>query len=334
MTQDPSKHGGYRITRKTVELHNCPNDGWVILDNSVYDVTMFIEKHPGGAEILVKHLGKDVSETMRSNPHQHSKVAFQMLDKYHIGYLTDKPGEVARNPNIDPKTGTPLVDWKKPILPQVGAMGDKYQEWVHSFPTSDHSVQLFPNEFIESFTKCPWYYPLVFWLPIFVVLTWYYIIPGNTLFTFIPLFLIGYFSWLSFEYSLHRFIFHMNTKNYFMNIIHFLIHGQHHITPMDCNRLVFPPIPAVLVSSPVLITMPYLLGKSYGCAFLLGFGVGYLAYDMTHYWIHHSVPSWSFLKNQKTRHIHHHYFQPDVNFGISNPLIDIICGTLCKSKEL
>jgi len=126
----------------------------------------------------------------------------------------------------------------------------------------------------------------------------------------------------------------MKTTGYAMNILHFLIHGHHHITPMDGDRLVFPPIPALLIVSPIWIASPLLLGYQGGYSFLLGFGVGYLSYDMTHYFIHHGVPKWKWLKDQKTRHIHHHYFQPNINYGISNHLFDIICGTLADEKEL
>lgn len=38
---------------------------YIIIDNKLYDVTDFIEDHPGGAAVLMTHVGKDASGTMR-----------------------------------------------------------------------------------------------------------------------------------------------------------------------------------------------------------------------------------------------------------------------------
>lgn len=74
-----------RITLKEVEKHNTIDDGWIILDNKVYNVTNFINKHPGG-NIIKIGLGKDITKLFKSI--QHSDMAFTILQKYLIGYLT------------------------------------------------------------------------------------------------------------------------------------------------------------------------------------------------------------------------------------------------------
>lgn len=56
------------------------------------------------------------------------------------------------------------VDWTKPILWQVGNLGDKYEEWVHS-PT-DKSLRLFRNDFVETFSKAYWWTVPLFWVPV------------------------------------------------------------------------------------------------------------------------------------------------------------------------
>ena len=71
-----------------VAKHCTPNDCWVVVHGSVYDVTAFVPKHPGGALIYVK-AGGDCSQLFDSyHPHSASRV----LDKYIIGALA--PGEV------------------------------------------------------------------------------------------------------------------------------------------------------------------------------------------------------------------------------------------------
>ncbi len=73
-----------------VSKHNTEKSLWITHNNKVYDVTDFAQRHPGGAPVLCKHAGQDVSHFM-SDPvsHTHSKVAYQILNKYCIGDLGD-----------------------------------------------------------------------------------------------------------------------------------------------------------------------------------------------------------------------------------------------------
>lgn len=328
---------GYALTRKVVSHHAAANDAWVINKGSVFDVTVFLESHPGGADILLDKLGADVTSVMEGvdgKLHTHSAFAYKLLAKYKIGELVDKEeGDVAIDGNIDPDTGETLVKWDQPILHQVGMLGVKYDRWIHSFPTTDHTVKMFANDTIENMTKCPWYIPLFFWIPIIIAesVHYVYLIDGlrnlNVL-LIAAMATIGAVCWLLFEYTLHRFVFHMETTGYLANIVHFIIHGHHHITPMDFDRLVFPPVPAMMLALPFWMGAPRILGTHAGYPWLIGFALGYLVYDMTHFWIHHAVPKNVFFKMQKRRHVHHHYFQHTVNFGISNPLFDVVFGTL------
>lgn len=40
---------------------------FIIIDKKVYDVTEFIEDHPGGAQVLLTHVGKDASGIEKNN---------------------------------------------------------------------------------------------------------------------------------------------------------------------------------------------------------------------------------------------------------------------------
>mmetsp|Transcript_14767 Transcript_14767/g.28588 ORF Transcript_14767/g.28588 Transcript_14767/m.28588 type:complete len:646 (+) Transcript_14767:88-2025(+) len=59
-------------TMDEVATHNKKDDCWVILHGKVYDVTEFLENHPGGAKAILLYGGKDASE------------AFDMLHKQEI----------------------------------------------------------------------------------------------------------------------------------------------------------------------------------------------------------------------------------------------------------
>ena len=49
------------LTRSEVEKHNTSSKGiWVIRGNKVYDITEFVQNHPGGASKIMLAAGKSV----------------------------------------------------------------------------------------------------------------------------------------------------------------------------------------------------------------------------------------------------------------------------------
>ncbi|CAL5874858.1 uncharacterized protein PFLUO_LOCUS9160 [Penicillium psychrofluorescens] len=51
------------FTPADVASHNTADNGlYIIVDSNVYDVTEFINEHPGGAKILKRVAGKDASK--------------------------------------------------------------------------------------------------------------------------------------------------------------------------------------------------------------------------------------------------------------------------------
>lgn len=49
-TQQPKTNQTY--TKVQVATHNTESDCWTIISGSVYDITSYVPRHPGGAEIL------------------------------------------------------------------------------------------------------------------------------------------------------------------------------------------------------------------------------------------------------------------------------------------
>ena len=45
------------IPLSEVAKHKSRNDIWMVVDAKVYDVTGFMEEHPGGPEIMLEHAG-------------------------------------------------------------------------------------------------------------------------------------------------------------------------------------------------------------------------------------------------------------------------------------
>ncbi|RAH50145.1 cytochrome b5-like heme/steroid binding domain-containing protein [Aspergillus aculeatinus CBS 121060] len=51
------------FTPTDVAAHNTPDKGlYIIIDNTVFDVTNFVDEHPGGAKILKRVAGKDATK--------------------------------------------------------------------------------------------------------------------------------------------------------------------------------------------------------------------------------------------------------------------------------
>lgn len=120
--------------------------------------------------------------------------------------------------------------------------------------------------------------------------------------------LLGAFTWTWVEYTLHRYFFH--GEDYWMDKLphnkyvwyfHFLIHGIHHAFPQDHFRLVFPPVPGFLVLGIFGYLPQRMIVPSDALNFFYsGFLIGYIMYDMMHYFLHHSSPKegswWQMMK--------------------------------------
>lgn len=69
------------FTPADVANHKSADSGmYIIVDDSVYDVTNFVDEHPGGSKILKRVAGRDASKQFwkvrKSNHTIHSRVLF------------------------------------------------------------------------------------------------------------------------------------------------------------------------------------------------------------------------------------------------------------------
>ena len=80
--KNAKKHKVY--TLEEVKKHNKKTDAWLIINSKVYNVTSWINNHPGGL-IIMKGVGKDASTLYEKI--KHSKNADSILKKFYIGEL-------------------------------------------------------------------------------------------------------------------------------------------------------------------------------------------------------------------------------------------------------
>jgi dihydroceramide fatty acyl 2-hydroxylase len=143
----------------------------------------------------------------------------------------------------------------------------------------------------------------------------------------------GYAFWTLSEYWIHRGIFHFEPEAGFGARLHWIIHGVHHDHPNDPLRLVMPPAVSVPLSSLFVLGFWAVLGDPHYLPFAAGFLGGYLAYDMTHYALHHHKPKTRLGKRLRELHMRHHFQDDTRGFGISAPYWDRAFGTFPETAE-
>jgi len=78
-----------QFTHQEVLTHNTSSDCWTIIAGNVYDVTGYVNTHPGGQTILAA-CGVDATVMFEQRPQDgqpHTKFADTVLDRYFIGSL-------------------------------------------------------------------------------------------------------------------------------------------------------------------------------------------------------------------------------------------------------
>lgn len=66
-----------------VRPHNTDKSCWIAVHGEVYDVTEFLEEHPGGYDIIVASSGRDATQDF--DEIGHSQAARDMLKRYKVG---------------------------------------------------------------------------------------------------------------------------------------------------------------------------------------------------------------------------------------------------------
>ncbi|CAJ1081537.1 cytochrome b5 [Xyrichtys novacula] len=119
--EEKSPDGVKYYTLSEIEEQNSFRSTWIIINNKVYDVTKFLEEHPGGEEVLREQGGGDATESFEDVGH--STDAREMAQDMIIGELHPDDREKIAKPVETPVTT--LNDepswWSNWVIPALTA---------------------------------------------------------------------------------------------------------------------------------------------------------------------------------------------------------------------
>ncbi|KAK2869750.1 hypothetical protein QQF64_022356 [Cirrhinus molitorella] len=110
----------YRLSE--VEERNSFKSTWIIIHNKVYDVTKFLEEHPGGEEVLREQAGGNATESFEDVGH--STDAREMASSMVIGELhPDDRDKLAKPPESLVTTVHESTSWwSNWLIPAIAAV--------------------------------------------------------------------------------------------------------------------------------------------------------------------------------------------------------------------
>ncbi|KAJ5167307.1 Ceramide very long chain fatty acid hydroxylase SCS7 [Penicillium canariense] len=353
------------FTPAEVESHNSTKSCYITIGRKVYDVTEFLEDHPGGGDLILDYAGKDVEEIMKDEiSHEHSEAAYEILMDYHVGFISsDASGKSkASGADINETDSGPcyettgmsreedlsvdtdytqdfkthkFLDLNKPLFAQLWYSNFSKEFYLEQIHRPRHykggaSAPLFGN-ILEPLSKTAWYVVPMIWLP----LVFYGTMVGaqglGNPTAAAAYWIGGVCLWTLIEYILHRFLFHVDKwlpDNRVGLTLHFLLHGIHHYLPMDRYRLVMPPTLFVILAAPFWKLAHTIFFYNWFAAVQVFCGgvFGYVCYDLTHYFLHHrNLPL--YYKELKKYHLQHHYADFENGFGVTSRFWDRVFGT-------
>ncbi|KAH8401772.1 hypothetical protein KR009_007794 [Drosophila setifemur] len=105
------------VTKSELALHNKASDAWMALRGRVFNVTRYMDFHPGGVDELMRGVGRDATKLFDE---VHAWVNYpQLLGKCYIGPLKETPTKTSKaSPGLPVPTGfakpvevVPRFDW-------------------------------------------------------------------------------------------------------------------------------------------------------------------------------------------------------------------------------
>lgn len=211
---------------------------------------------------------------------------------------------------------------------------DQYQQWVYSKEASNSfaRVEIFPPVADQLLTQMNSTARLLWALVWALVCIW--ISPADLSPKGALVVGLGYyFLWPSIEVAMHRYVFHMTVTTRLQMVVHFVLHGLHHVAPTDLTHLMLPLSAGLPIAGCVWYILRVLTYADTANLLMVGIILGYVRYDITHFCIHSystagqfeksigyvRLPKWALSKFTRLRENHrlHHFVSPHTHFNVS-----------------
>ncbi|KIX03826.1 uncharacterized protein Z518_07379 [Rhinocladiella mackenziei CBS 650.93] len=111
MTLPCSRHW---TNRADVRQHSTRQSCWLIISNVVYDVTDFVDLHPGGSSIIMKYAGRDATKAYESI-HPADTLAKHLTSRQNLGPIAAEASSSVHRP---PKPGNRELKAVKAAVPK------------------------------------------------------------------------------------------------------------------------------------------------------------------------------------------------------------------------
>lgn len=120
--EDQSPEGAKYYRLSEIEEQNSAKSTWIIIHNQVYDVTKFLEEHPGGEEVLREQAGGNATEAFEDVGH--STDAREMAGNMVIGELHPDDRHKIAVPELPRVTTVPDESswWSNLLIPGLVAL--------------------------------------------------------------------------------------------------------------------------------------------------------------------------------------------------------------------
>ncbi|KAJ4766763.1 Cytochrome b5 [Rhynchospora pubera] len=134
-----------KLSASEISLHTSKDDCWLLINGKVYDVTKFLEDHPGGEEVLL-HASASGDATDAFENVGHSTSATSMMESYLIGSVegyvapyaatgeaSSRPTSSAQGNKGPASSSASFVDYLLPVLVLIFAfVAWYYLTFVHT----------------------------------------------------------------------------------------------------------------------------------------------------------------------------------------------------------
>lgn len=141
------------LTGPEVAAHSSRDSCWIIVHGKVYDVTDFLDEHPGGSKIILKYAGKDATEAYEPI-HPPDAITTNLPVQKHLGAIDiTTVAKVVKEVTDEEKHRQALLDARPPLdnvinlhdfeIVAKGVLPEK--AWAYYSSASDDEITIREN---------------------------------------------------------------------------------------------------------------------------------------------------------------------------------------------